>query len=136
MRVVISPEHFLDLVEQLQRNSLAMLAVRTLYLLQNPQLRSNLIDIVLVMRVDGLVVIDLTGLLILDDVVLRLQPLELIGNLQLQGRVGSEVVQQRVEVLQLLVLRPSLTLDLIKVVLDLQIRSIILLRLVVLLQVL
>jgi hypothetical protein len=119
MRVVICPEHFLDLVEQLQRNPLAMLAVRTLYLLQNPQLRSNLIDIVLVMRVDGLVVIYLAGLLILDDVVLRLQPFELIGNLQLQGRVGSEVVQQRVEVLQLLVLRPSLTLDLIEVVLDL-----------------
>ncbi len=48
----------------------------------------------LVVLVDRSMAIDPTRFLILDDIVLRLQFLEFIGNLEFQGRVGGEVVEQ------------------------------------------
>lgn len=136
MRIIISSQHFLDLIEQLQGNSLTMISIRTLYLLKNPKLGCDLVDIMLLMLIDGLVIIYLAGLFILNNIIFSLQPLELIGNLQLQGRVSSKVIQQLVEISQLLILRPCFPLDLVKVVFNLYIRSIILLRFIVLLQIL
>lgn len=83
MGVVIGSENFLDLVEEFKGNSLAVLSVWTLYLLEHSELGCDHINTVLVMLIDWSVIIDLAGFLILNDIVLGLEFLEFIGDLKL-----------------------------------------------------
>jgi hypothetical protein len=121
MRVIIGPKHLLDLVEKLQGNPLAVFPIGALYLLEDSQLGCDLIDVMLVMLIDRSMIVDPAGLLILNDIILGLQLLELIGDLELQRGVRGEIIEQIVKVSQLLVLGLGFLLDLVEVVADLDI---------------
>jgi hypothetical protein len=56
-------------------------------------------------------IVDPAGLLVLDDIILGLQLLELVGDLELQCGVRGEIVEQIVKVSQLLVLGLGFLLD-------------------------
>jgi hypothetical protein len=111
MRVIIGPKHLLDLVEELQGNPLAVLPVGALNLLEDSQLGGDLIDVMLVVLIDRSMIVDPAGLLVLDDIILGLQLLELVGDLELQCGVRGEIVKQIVKVSQLLVLGLGFLLD-------------------------
>lgn len=113
-----------------------MLSIRTLYLLQYSELSCNLVDIMLVMRIDGLISIYPALLFIFNNIVFSFQFLEFVGNLELQSRVNSEIIQQIVQISQLLILCPRFSLDLIKVVVNLHIRITFLLSFMTFLQIL
>jgi hypothetical protein len=82
--VVVGLEYFLDLVEQFIGHSLTVFAVGALDLLQLSQFVRDVFDVLLVLLVDGLHVLQSALLLVVDDVVLRLQLLHLVCDLQLQ----------------------------------------------------
>ena len=111
MRVIIGPKHLLDLVEELQGNALAVLSIGALDLLEDSQLGGDLIDVMLVVLIDRSMIVDPAGLLVLDDIILGLQLLQLVGDLELQCGVRGEIVEQIVKVSQLLVLGLGFLLD-------------------------
>lgn len=93
MRVIIGPKHFLDLVEKLQGDPLAVLSIGALDLLEDSQLGGDLIDAMLVVLIDRAMIVDPAGLFILDDIILGLQLLEFIGDLELQCGVRGEIIE-------------------------------------------
>lgn len=111
MRVIIGPKHLLDLVEELQGNPLAVLSIGALDLLEDSQLGGDLIYAMLVVLIDRSMIVDPAGLLILDDIILGLELLELIGDLELQCGVRGKIIEQIVKVSQLPVLGLGFLLD-------------------------